>query len=438
MAIYNFAKDSSKNLSDTHTEMRLKDQHVDAPETVTQQQLEKKDRKGEEFEITEKQLDKVRTGGAEIIIEKNLNDSKGLFGSKFRNDEAFMGDINKIEEKRLSGKKTEDEKYEPASSTPKKLKWWDSLKKANSDKTVKTARSDELDFSEGEEWSRMDRDLENIGANPEEEGILPDKDYPPPENPSSLEEDSGDDDTDVVGKIYVTKNKEGKTPLPHIFMELSFDPDAFTDDTAIKEAALEKVLEARPNLADKISVDDFSKPKSSGIDSFVTLRLMGEQYFTDSTEDQESPFLRIETDDVDVGGTPMKVGKVILGPQSEGMEHEVLLSELVDYISDKTHLEVSPESIQINLPKKEATFAFENVNYSDDENGNEDLLPAEEDIGETGENGEIKPQVSPPVNPKSFSPAKSDSVKALEKELQGLLAGVSLDFPIVIADSKKK
>lgn len=463
MATYNFAKSQKNNLDDTHTEMRLKDQHGEAPEVVTEKQLEKKDREGDKDVTTEKQLEKVRTGGAEVVLEKNLNDSKGMFGSKFRNPKTYEGDINKLEEKRLSGKKTEDEKYSASSETPKQVKWWDGLKKAKSDSVVKTAQSledevaneGELDFDRARGYrefdpaSRFQRLKETPGLNPDEEGILPDGDIVPDINDlSEITPDEEGTAGDIPKKMYVSKNKEGSAPLPHIYMEFSFDPDAFENDAEAKSSALDKAIELRPNLVDKITIDDFSDPKVGNIDSTIQLRLIGEEYLApiEVEEEENSIFVSVENENVDVGGTPMTVGRVVLGPQAEAMDDGDLLQGIVDYIADKTGIEIPTSSVQINMSKLEATFAVSQeekegvINETvttDAQDIPEEMLAneEEEDLGEDLEE-DLEEDLGEDASQIITKP--ENVINVPEPKLPLSNAKSIYDFPIVIADLKKK
>lgn len=439
MATYNFAKSKEKNLDDTHTNMRLKEQHTEkAPEVVTEKQLNK-DHKSEVDVTIERQLEKARTGSAEVILEKNLNDSKGMFGSKHRNSDTSKGDINKLEEKRLSGKNTEGEKYIASSETPKKMRWWDGLKKAKSATVVKVAGKDELEF--GDYGSSFER-LKDMGG---DEGSEVSGEIPFDDIADEAEQIGGED---VVrensrAQMVITKNKESQKPLPNIYMELSFDPSAFRNDVLeMKEAALEKVLEVRPNLSGKIGIEDFTDPKDGAIDSTIKLRLIGPQYFAPIEETpEEMPeadlFSNFEPENTDVGGTPMNIGRVTLGVEAKEMDEDTLKSRLKDFIFEKAGYEVPEESIAINMDKMEATYAFSDSTPEDEtdvadetdvtEPSFSDLL--EDETDETGETG-VNDEVSAPAMPEELKPSQS-----------AVVASGLYDFPITIADfsgSKKK
>jgi len=109
---------------DAHTSRMLEEEHGDVPEEITDKQLDSY-RSGEKDTIMEDLLEKARTGSAQVILEKNLNDSKEQFGSKLRDSSTYEGNINKLEEKRIAQYNIEDEKYEPASETPKRSRWWE-------------------------------------------------------------------------------------------------------------------------------------------------------------------------------------------------------------------------------------------------------------------------------------------------------------------------
>ena len=146
---------------DAHIMQRLEDaHHGNIPNEITEGQLD--DYHFDVTEVTtEKLLDKVRSGSADVVTEKNLNDAKGKFGVKNRNESAFEGDMNQVEKKRLSGDKTEDEKYEIASGTPKKLRWWeikspDGLKIASSPRRITAQNMSEFAVDVEEEENEDD------------------------------------------------------------------------------------------------------------------------------------------------------------------------------------------------------------------------------------------------------------------------------------------
>ena len=124
-------KDYEKIDGDAVIEHRLKEEHTDVNiEETTEEQL-KPDRVPEKDCTIEALLDQGRSDSGFEIIERKLNTKKAEFDIKLRNPEAYEGDINKLEEKRLSNDPVEDEPYEAASETPTKLRWWETEKKQN-------------------------------------------------------------------------------------------------------------------------------------------------------------------------------------------------------------------------------------------------------------------------------------------------------------------
>ena len=82
-----------KTNGDEHIDMRLEESRGDVPDVINEKQLE--DYRADEVEgITERQLEKARTGEASTIVERRLDINKSDFGTKYRNAEAYEGDIN--------------------------------------------------------------------------------------------------------------------------------------------------------------------------------------------------------------------------------------------------------------------------------------------------------------------------------------------------------
>jgi len=112
-------------------EHRLKEDHLNTDiQDVTEEQLGSS-RVGEANVTIEALLNQGRSDTDFEIIERKLDTKKANFALKFRNPEAYEGDINKLEEKRLLNDPVEDEVYESASETPYKMRWWETDKKKN-------------------------------------------------------------------------------------------------------------------------------------------------------------------------------------------------------------------------------------------------------------------------------------------------------------------
>ena len=150
-----------------------------APEQVTQEQLNDY-RAGEPDAIFESQLEKVRKGASVELPEGRLNSSKSIL-HKHRNPNAYTGNINKLEELRVSKSDTpEKTSYDAASETAWKQRFWetkspDGLKLASTKKkTVKLAQSwdmwdghgggiatEDEDYFPGGETEDLDEDVMN-------------------------------------------------------------------------------------------------------------------------------------------------------------------------------------------------------------------------------------------------------------------------------------
>ena len=124
-------KDYKKIDGDGVIEHRLKEEHEGGDiQEVTEEQLSPN--RVEEKDVTLEGLLNQNRGDNDFeIIERKLDTKKASFDIKLRNPEAYEGDINKLEEKRLLNDPVEDELYEAASETPTKLRWWEIDKKQN-------------------------------------------------------------------------------------------------------------------------------------------------------------------------------------------------------------------------------------------------------------------------------------------------------------------
>lgn len=336
---------------DKHITMRLKDQHEEPANVITERQLDDR-RVDEKNVIMEKLLDAKRTGSAEVIIERNLNESKGLF-APLRNEKTSAGNINKIEEKRLKGHAVESEKYEASSQIPKQKRWWESLKEvsansSNAVKTIKTAQSDGivdepsqvstprkkrrlLDDSYGYKGG-MDKDLtefkpeDAFGLAGKMEGAEDTAEVSNLDIPVGQEESDDDtDDNDSVWLDEVNGYKETREPISTMTFKFNFNPDKFVDLEDVRQAALDQVIKIKPNLEGKVSPMDFLSPDVSEDSGSIILTLIGEQYFEgEETESVETDIGNIIQSDKlfmgkkDIDGTPMITGLVYL--TAEGIE----------------------------------------------------------------------------------------------------------------------
>jgi len=228
-------KDYQKIDGDEHINRRLErnEHNWYVPETITEDLLE--DGRVPEKEVAiEKLLEKNRTGGAEVITERQLDTAKDQFGSKHRNPEAYEGDINKIEEWRISQKEDpiEDEKYkDPASEFPKDKRWWevkspDGLKIAK--KNVKEAGIYDTDDDEnlyGDDFDEYIGDEDEFGDEYDDDDDL-DVDFDL--LPSYLEE--GDDDIQLFEEISFEIDRSDGTPVHKGEVKILTTPDGYRSD----------------------------------------------------------------------------------------------------------------------------------------------------------------------------------------------------------------
>jgi hypothetical protein len=326
---------------DIHYEMKLQREHQKAPESITQKQLEK-DRVPEKEVIVEKLLEQKRLGGSSKIIEKNLNDStSGLH--KHRNAKAHAGDINKIEEQRLSKAKQEDEKYETASGTPKKKKWWEHLK-AESKNRIVTAQ--ELAFDESDRWDRIDDTwMDEEGVMVENEPSLPDED--------TFIEELGS------APLKVDEIRPIDTPLAQgVYIVLDITPEGSQLGlNELQQAAYELVLrEGYDYLAD---IEDFTPETFFSQGDQIVARLIGSEYLPSVNKldggenfNDENPFKVSDIQETEAEGVVL--GTVSVEPEMmellEDMSDEELKRQVLDAIGD-AHPEINVEDDGIDLDK---------------------------------------------------------------------------------------
>ena len=148
---------------DTHIDAKLAEEHhEEAKFEITDKQLEPSHVTVEESSM-EKLLEKARTGTVNVLTEKNLDTAKNQFGSNHRDASTYEGDINKLEEQRMNKKnQVEDEKYEVASETPKKKRWWET--KIKNGVKVASKINIESAFGDGDNF-----DFDNFDINEMEE-----------------------------------------------------------------------------------------------------------------------------------------------------------------------------------------------------------------------------------------------------------------------------
>jgi len=324
---------------DIHHEKKLQRDHVKAPESITEDQLGEY-HVDEKDVLTEKLLEKTRTGSADRIIEKNLSESTSKL-HKHRNAEAYTGDLNKVEEQRLSRKKQEDEKAEAASSTPKKKRWWEHLK-AESRNRVVTAR--ELDFSEEERWGRLQTDDWN------EEGVSED-------GPVAMD-DMEETAIEKPEGNFLTLNeiRPVDTPIAKgLYVSFDITPEGTgIDINRLQENAYQATIDAGYSYL--AGVEGFSPESFVSQGDRLVARLIGDEFNPEGKDSEEglgeNPFVVSDLQNTEVEGVVL--GSINIDPEMSEMvatmDDEILKRQILDSIGE-SHPEVSVEEDGIDLDK---------------------------------------------------------------------------------------
>jgi hypothetical protein len=351
-------KNYQKINGDEHIEMRLRNVNKgsEEAEVVNESQLE--DYRATESDVlTEKMLEKVRKGSADRTVEARLESQDPKNGVKYRNPDAYTGDINKLEEKRLSSKPVEKEEYESATIKSKSGKWWDSKSpdglKLASDSGLKKNAIEELGFDKPR-WQEVGEDEGegegNLGISEEDDFVVEEK-----EPVSKIKKDSN--------PITIIQTKEGRDPIPHFYMKMHYNPEQFENDEEVKNAALEKVLSVRPELANFVTIENMAL---KGFDQ-VSVRAIGEELtglvgnkeeFEIEEEIPGNIFEEINYEERDVEGTPMAFGSVKINTEVHEMNRDAIVRDIVDYINGKhPRLNLTEEGLDLSkLSSGEVSF----------------------------------------------------------------------------------
>jgi len=353
-------KDYVKINGDIPIGSRLMEEHGNVPNELTEKQLDK-DRVPEENVTIEKLLEKTRLGGADMLPEGRFNTETSKL-TKYRNPSSYKGNINKIEEQRLAGNPVEKEKYSDTSETPKKLRWWeeggkspDGLKLAQVEKVIKVAQMglQDDDFFEDEdevEELSFDNSWERVPkAWNDDEGILPEE-----QNPllGDLDEfgivDKGEGE---VGPMKIKEQKDLSGPIKGVKMLLTYDPDIYDGDVdAIKDAALDAVIAARPQLDGLISSDDFYDIDESGAEGTVVLKAFGDEFGAiNEGADTDPVFSEIGFSQDDSSGTMISSGSIKV---SDSADKETVIRDALDFINDlHPRLNITEDSLELSRLK---------------------------------------------------------------------------------------
>lgn len=347
---------------DIHIDKRLQESHSEAPDQISETQLEDYRASTEPDVLIEKLLDSKRLGGDDEITEKRLDDHKSKFANKYRNPKAYEGDINKLEEKRLKSDPVEKEEYKSASECPKQMRWWedvkspDGLKIAQDDKVVKTAQI------ESPEEVEMDMD---------EDSDIPDFDINQlPEKISDLafEDETNETSSNIsendASKMEIIKWKNvpnvEKPEFSGIYVVLSYDPESFGgNEERIRQAALEKVIEADESLSGKIFAENFFDIKEEGGEGSIKLSAVGEEFIPQNVVPEiqetqstgfigEGTFSEVGYQEKDIDGTPMAIGRVVTTEEVTEENMAKMVQEALDFIrSNHPNLQINEESLDL-------------------------------------------------------------------------------------------
>jgi len=348
-------QDYKKINGDEHIDARLQEQHGNIPNEINEKQLENY-RTSEPDETIEGMLEKVRTGSADRITEGRLDTEKSKFKNKFRNKEAYSGNMGKLEEKRLQNDPVEKEKAKVNTQTPKKLRWWedssspDGLKLASEKRTVKTAQEDDENYSDV---------IENVVI-PEEE--KKEEDFSIVEDPISeiiKEEKEAQDPTESAPRLLgenqmdLIHEKIFTGKIPGIYMVFQFDPEKFNDSGDIRKNALKEALSIHPELGGLIDTSDFYELNMD--DGTIKLRGIGEKFnileaiensnTEPEIEGDKNLFTNIGVESKNIDGTPMYVGTIKVNKLVDEDNEQDIIDRAVEYISNINDIQIDPRSL---------------------------------------------------------------------------------------------
>jgi len=340
-------KNHQKISGDEHIERRLRNEHGNVPNEINEKQLERA-RATEPNELTEKQLEKVRTGGDDEVTERRLDTDKAKFANSYRNPSAYEGNINKLEEKRLTNDPVEKEKYEDASETPKGLRWWEEAPKSPDD--LKLAQKKSKKIAQSTEF--LDPIEIDDGIPPEWHAVT-DVDNPYGEEFPITEEGRPDP------SLYIEKIKY--LSIPGVYMVLSYDPNYYRGNTeAIREAAYGKIEEYDKDLAKLITQDDFGSPEEDGDEGTITLRFIDDKvapiaaaHRAGGTPLAPDVFEEVSYEEKDVEGTPMVVGSISVNANITEDNKNNIVEEALTFINQSHDgLNLQKESLDLSRLKQ--------------------------------------------------------------------------------------
>jgi hypothetical protein len=163
-------------------------------------------------------------------------------------------------------------------------------------------------------------------------------------------------------------------------MVLGYNAEEFTnDEMAIKQAALDKVLEDRPELKGIIDISDFGQIQENGAEGKITLRSVDprlksvlesqsseleaptEEISNEEVPTEENLFTELSYDVTDIGGTPMATGKIAVNREVTNQNEDLIIEDAIEYIQNTYNIEyIDKESLDLsNLEDGEIGFLIE-------------------------------------------------------------------------------
>lgn len=343
------AKKKDVKETDKHISTRL-EEHFDITDVSVMQGLLEDYRSDEPNVTIGKQLESKHTNNKEAVTEKLLNDTKGSFGNKIRNSDAYQGDINVLDKERLA-KKQEVEKAELASKAPKDMRWWeaeseDGLKIAKAQhpqkKTSKTAQVDSYGLGNIDDYPDDDFD-DGFGHGFNTFDSLEDED--------PLEDDLfGEEDVEEDSNVYLI-NQSGDE---YVF--------GIIDEEVPKEKTMEDVfsrmVEIKPELEYELSREnpgEFSVNERTGE---MVIKVNATSSLGDFEIDDlgsEISFTKDVLTKADLGGTEMIMGSFSFSGFAEDTDKFEIALAASEYLEDEYSINVNPEDIRVN----ESSLEFE-------------------------------------------------------------------------------
>ncbi len=379
---------------DEHIDMRLEQSREEAPNVINEKQLDV-GRVQEKNVITEKLLEDKRTGEETEITEKRLDTHKPKFANKYRNPEAFTGDMNKLEEKRLENDPVEKEKYNPASEVASQFRWWEDVKSPDGLKLAQKKTKKIAQYEPGDLGDVYESLTETDPREESEERLKDFDEFNVTDTTDKPEVDEIDEEKEepqevVTNTVQIKADKDIYQPdrpdLSGIFFLFNFDPREFprylyNDEKSTPETvdierkqdiineAIDKIIEKRPELAQKLSevksdpraFDFFRIDEQHGI---IKAALVGEDWvplmkdFTSTPAQVAAQRGKITSEDIaelsyeekNIDGTSMGIGKLqLLEENIADKSPEALANMAVEFIR-KAHpsLDISAESLDLS------------------------------------------------------------------------------------------